>query len=171
MRNKQPGATGTGSSFAVLLSSFAVCYGERNGEWTVPAPWSFELLTLTAFSKTDFRKARVATFGGGLRTSLPTSRRACASPATFGGGLRTSSLPRASPARAGLAVPSQPPSEPMTFSPETARSTERCVATCYNLSRFPLPRTSSRCARCRSAPADRCGRTGPSNPAAGCTGR
>jgi hypothetical protein len=63
----------------------------------------------TAFSKTDFRKARVATFGGGLRTSLPTSRRV-----------------RASPARAGLAVPSQPPSEPMTFLPETARKT-KCV--------------------------------------------
>ena len=59
---------------------------------------------MIAFAKTDFRQARVAALGGGLGTSLPTSRRA-----------------RASPARVGLAVRSQPSSKPMPFLAETAR--------------------------------------------------
>jgi hypothetical protein len=56
-----------------------------------------------AFSETDFRKASVETLGGGLRTSLPASRRALACPAL-----------------AGLVVLNQPPSKPMILEQETA---------------------------------------------------
>ena len=60
-------------------------------------------LAHAAFCETDFRKASVETLGGGLRTSLPTSRRAFACPA-----------------QVGLVVLNQPPSKPMIFEQETA---------------------------------------------------
>ena len=55
------------------------------------------------FSKTDFQQANVETLDGAWRTKRPTSRRA-----------------PAGPGQVGLAVPSQPPSEPTILEQEAA---------------------------------------------------
>jgi len=71
---------------------------------------------LERFPKQISGQQRVETFGGGWRTSLPTSRQACECPVLV-----------------GLAVLSQPPSKPMIRDQETARSTEMSFTNRYIL--------------------------------------